>query len=147
MKARVLPLIILSLALAACSPFQRDFRRVADEGRPDGPTGAWQGRWTSEMNGHSGPLWCLVSPTVEEGGKAGRFDFRYRAGWGMFRFGDYTHRGAGWMDGGVMRVGGEMKLPDAVGTYRIDGTLSPDRFSARFESDRGDRGRIELSRP
>lgn len=141
--------LLLFLALVACSSYPRDFREVADEGPPDGPTGAWQGRWTSGMNGHSGPLWCLVSPARGEGdaGPDGRFDFRYRAGWGMFRFGDYTHEAAGRMDDGVLRVAGEMKLPDAVGTYRIDGTVTAERFSASFKSDRGDHGRIELRRP
>ena len=51
-------------------------------------TGPWVGTWKSDWNGHEGPLWCIVSETPNQ---PGSYDFRYRAGWGVLKFGNYVH--------------------------------------------------------
>jgi len=138
-------LLSLATLLSACSAYQRDFREAAAE-LPDPPPnalGAWKGSWHSEPSGHRGPLWCVVTPA-----EGGGHDFRYRAGWGAFQFGDYTHHvEAELAADGSLAVTGEMELPGGFGTYTIDGRLTATEFKARFTSDRGDRGTMTLSRP
>jgi len=139
-------LLLLSLVLASCSPFQRDFRRAAggfdaEAATADGP---WVGEWRSEVNGHHGPLWCLVSPSED---RPGHHDFRYRAGWGVLQFGDYTHRVPTRRGSGASLVlDDRMELPGGFGTYRVEGTLTPATFDATYRS-RGDHGTMTLRRP
>lgn len=135
----------VSAVILGCSVYPRDFRAAVaaqpvTHVSPDGP---WTGEWRSEVNGHHGPLWCVVSP-----GDAGRHAFRYRAGWGVMSFGDYTHVADTRSDGrGAISFAGEMELPGGAGTYAVEGKVTTDRFEARYRSDRGDRGVMTLSRP
>ncbi|NNC86889.1 MAG: hypothetical protein HKN82_00355 [Akkermansiaceae bacterium] len=141
------------LALAAgflavsCSPYQRDFRQAvaAAQGRHADPTGPWKGTWHSVPSGHDGPLWCIITETP---GRAGSYDFRYRAGWGILNFGDYTHTvPVKRRPGGALGVTGSMELPAAVGTYSLDGMVTNDRFDAKYTSTKGDHGTFTLRRP
>lgn len=114
-------------------------------GTARGPEGPWKGEWRSELNGHHGPLWCMIGDP--EGGQ-GIHEFRYRAGWGVLKFGDYTHRTATRRRGdGSLDFEGSMELPGDVGRYDVDGRVTAERFDARFRSDRGDRGTMVLRRP
>lgn len=140
----LLPLLLL----ASCVPssYTRDFvKETASQAKP--PTsaeGPWVGEWKSEVNGHEGPLWCIVHPSKE---KPGRYDFRYRAGWGMVHFGDYVHTIAAAPDvGGNLPLEGKMELPAGLGTYAVKGKLTPTEFTATYKS-KGDRGTMTLSRP
>jgi hypothetical protein len=142
---RRVALALMLSAVSACAPYGADFRRaVADQPQPPtGPEGPWRGEWRSEANGHHGPLWCLVAATEAPG----RHAFRYRAGWGMMSFGDYTHVAATKPDGrATIRFSGEMELPGGVGNYSVEGRVTPARFDARYRSDRGDHGVMSLSR-
>lgn len=133
------------LLAVACSHYSEDFRQaVAVQPRPaPGPEGPWKGEWRSEVNGHHGPLWCLV-----EREDADHHAFRYRAGWGVMKFGDYTHVAASRADGpDGIRFSGDMELPGGFGTYAVEGRVTPQHFEARYRSDSGDRGVMELSRP
>lgn len=139
------PLLLLPLLLGACSSYPRDFRAAASAVPSESALGAWKGHWISESNGHRGPLWCIVSATP---GQPGSTDFRYRAGWGVLQFGDYVHR----VDvtpgpDGIIELDHAMELPGGFGRYRIEGQVTPEAFRARFQSDRGDRGVMELERP
>ena len=143
-------LLVTALAVltASCgSVYQRDFRQaVADaKGVYNDPTGPWQGRWTSEPTGHEGPVWCMIS---EHPGKPDTYDFRYRAGWGLINFGDYVHTTkVSKAPDGSIRLKSSMELPEAFGTYTVDGTVTSKAFDARHSSDKGDRGTMALRRP
>lgn len=144
----VLPLLIGSL-LPSCSTFayQADFEKAvaAAPPAPADPTGPWKGSWKSNMNGHSGPLWCMVNPTP---GAQDSYDFRYHAGWGKFEFGDFTHTVPGAMTpANTLAVQGKMELAGFVGTYTVDGTATKDTFKAKYKSDQGDHGTMTLKRP
>jgi len=111
---------------------------------PVNAEGPWQGTWQSAVNGHHGPLWCMVQPSP---GRPGQYDFRYRAGWGVLRFGDYTHSVPGRLAGdGSLRLSGAMVLPAGLGTYQVDGRLTREAFVAGYRS-AGDRGTMDLRRP
>ncbi|MDB4492944.1 hypothetical protein N9200_02895, partial [Akkermansiaceae bacterium] len=57
--------IFASLLLASCSSYQREFKASTTEFRSaklkTTPTGPWKGTWKSEVNGHHGPLWCMIT--------------------------------------------------------------------------------------
>jgi hypothetical protein len=138
----------LAVALASCSvaTYPRSFDRAAAAMVRPPPTaeGPWEGKWTSRVNGHHGPLWCIVQPSP---GKPGHYDFRYRAGWGLIRFGDYTHTvPASLAADGSMLLAGQMVLPGGFGTYEVEGRLTRDTFEAVYKS-KGDHGTMSLRRP
>lgn len=146
---RWLPSILLTLAacfLTSCGSYHNAFAKAAADlpQPPKNAEGPWQGTWLSDVNAHTGPLWCIVEPNA---GVAGHYDFRYRAGWGVFRFGDYTHTVAAVpaADGSI-RLSGKMELPGGFGTYQVDGTLTHDTFKATYRS-KADRGTMTLTRP
>ncbi len=140
--------LFATAALTSCVPgtYHRDFKRDT-AGLPDppvSPEGPWIGRWKSKANGHEGPLWCMVHPTP---GQPGHYDFRYRAGWGALKFGDYVHpvETAPAADGSLP-LDSAMELPGGFGTYRVKGKLTADAFDATYSS-ANDRGTMTLRRP
>jgi hypothetical protein len=137
--------VVAILLLVGCGSYQRDFEKsVEAQSRPaSNALGPWVGEWRSEMNGHHGPLWCVIEP---HGG--GEHAFRYRAGWGVLRFGDYTHIVPTRSDGaGGLIFEGQMDLPGGVGVHHVEGRVTPESFDARYQSERGDHGRMSLKRP
>lgn len=131
------------LTLASCSSYQRDFRKATLTKPQPGPTGPWKGHWQSEVNGHYGPLWCLVSRDSEPD----LWKFRYRAGWGFLQFGDYTHQiTARPRKDGSLPVSGKMTLPNNFGTYSVHGLVTDDRLHLHYQGN-GDKGSMTLTRP
>ena len=144
----LLPLLVGTL-LPSCRTFayQADFEKavVAAPAVPVDPTGPWKGSWKSNMNDHSGPLWCLVSPSPDQ---ADSYDFRYHAGWGKFEFGDFTHTVPGALTPDkALAITGKMELPGFVGTYSVDGAATKVTFKAKYKSDHGEHGTMTLKRP
>lgn len=133
------------LLLASCTSYQRDFRSAVQSYQPSSlPTGPWKGTWQSEVNGHHGPLWCLLSQDRLD---PRLWNFRYRAGWGVLQFGDYVHHVAARpTPGGNLPVSGKMTLPNNFGTYAVKGVITPDRFDLRYQGN-GDKGTMTLTRP
>jgi hypothetical protein len=148
MKSLLLPLAAaMTVALSSCAnSYSRGFAE-ASAALPRPPVnaeGPWLGTWQSEVNGHSGPLWCIVQPTPD---RPGDYDFRYRAGWGALKFGDYTHTTPAKLAAdGSLNLRGEMDLPGGLGTYQVKGRLTRDSFTATYQSD-ADRGTMTLKRP
>ena len=138
--------VLAVAALSSCaSQYERDFRReaAAMTAAPTSPEGPWEGEWRSEMNGHHGPLWCMIRLSDPNTG-----DFRYRAGWDVLEFGDYTHQVPVVREkDGSITFSGSMDLPGGAGRHDVEGRVTKDRFDARYRSDRGDRGSMKLTRP
>jgi len=149
MNFRLLPLAAaLTWVLSSCGTgsYSRGFEQAATTMAkpPATAAGPWRGTWTSAANGHHGPLWCIVQPTPD---RPGHFDFRYRAGWGVLRFGDYTHTTQATLAAdGSLRLDGSMSLPGGLGTYQVKGRLTRDSFDATFRS-AADHGTMTLRRP
>ena len=139
--------VALSLVLCSCAnPYHRGFTEAsaALPRPPANAEGPWLGTWVSDVNGHTGPLWCIVQPTPD---RPGTYYFRYRAGWGVLKFGDYTHTiPAKLAADGSMKLSGEMALPCGFGNYQVEGRLSRETFNATYQSE-GDRGTMTLKRP
>lgn len=147
MKSFLLPLAA-ALALSSCGPnsYTREFVKASATlaSPPANAEGPWLGTWKSEVNGHTGPLWCIVKPNPD---RPADYDFRYRAGWGALRFGDYTHiTPARLANDGSMALVGEMKLPGGFGNYQVEGNLTRDTFTATYRGAE-DRGVMTLKRP
>ncbi|MES2923840.1 MAG: hypothetical protein V4819_19960 [Verrucomicrobiota bacterium] len=147
MKTLLLPLAA-ALAFSSCGPnsYTREFVKAsaALPRPPANAEGPWLGTWKSKVNGHTGPLWCIVKPNPD---RPGHYDFRYRAGWGVFQFGDYTHTTpAKLADDGSIALSGEMKLPGGFGTYQVEGKLTRETFTTTYQG-AGDRGIMTLKRP
>jgi len=144
MKTHWLTVLPLAL-LVSCSGYQRDFKRAASEFKQaKSPEGPWKGTWKSEINGHHGPLWCLVS---NDDTSPKTWQFRYRAGWGVLQFGDYIHRvDTKLKSNGSLPLDSSMTLPKNFGTYAVNGQITPTQFKVRFEGN-GDKGTMTLTRP
>lgn len=144
---RSLFLLALCGLLSSCFSYHVRFEKAVAgaAGKHVDLTGPWKGNWKSNWNGHEGPLWCIVTKSPD---KPGSYDFRYRAGWGIFKFGNYVHtipveKGAD----GASILKGEMKLPKLFGTHSLEGKISQDAFDAKYKSDKGDHGTMTLRRP
>lgn len=135
--------IFAGLLLASCSSYQKDFRNTSLTKPSPTPTGAWKGTWKSEVNGHHGPLWCLVSQAPND---PHLWDFRYRAGWGILQFGDYTHRIRTTKKNNTLSLNHSMTLPKNFGTYRVIGKVTPSEFTTTYQGS-GDKGTMTLTRP
>lgn len=147
MKSLLLPLAA-ALTLASCGPnsYTRGFveASAALVRPPANAEGPWRGTWKSDVNGHTGPLWCIVRPNPK---RPGEYDFRYRAGWGAVQFGDYTHTTpVRHGDNGSIALSGEMILPGGFGKYQVEGKLTRETFTATYRS-AADRGAMTLQRP
>ncbi|MGJ8698048.1 MAG: hypothetical protein ACSHYF_17140 [Verrucomicrobiaceae bacterium] len=139
-------LLLASLTLlASCSSYHLDYEKAAKNFKEaKDPAGPWQGTWKSEVNGHHGPLWCLVSRDPQ---KPNDWKFRYRAGWGILKFGDYTHPvNAPLKPNGTLPLDDKMTLPNNFGTYAVKGTITPKDFKVRYQGN-GDKGTMTLARP
>lgn len=135
--------VLALFLLASCSSYQRDFRKASLTKPSPSPTGTWKGTWKSEVNGHHGPLWCIITrdPSAPD-----TYNFRYRAGWGIFQFGDYTHRIVTQKEDRTLPLDHSMTLPKGFGTYQIEGKVTPEEFQATYSGE-GDRGTLQLRRP
>lgn len=148
MNLRLIPLAAaIAVAVSSCTnSYHRGFAEAAAAlpRPPANAEGPWLGTWKSDVNGHTGPLWCIVQPTPD---RPGAYDFRYRAGWGVLKFGDYTHTTLAKLAAdGSMKLSGEMSLPGGFGNYQVEGRLTRESFSATYRS-KGDRGTMTLNRP
>ena len=138
--------IVLPLSSCGTGSYARGFAAssTAMVRPPVNADGPWQGAWVSVFNGDHRPLWCIVQRSA---GRPGYYDFRYCAGWGVVRFGDYTHRVAARLaSDGSLKLNGAMILPAGLGTYRVDGRLTREAFVAEYQS-ANDCGKMELRRP
>jgi hypothetical protein len=127
-----------------CSTFNRDWKAAAKTFQPnDDITGAWDGAWLSDVNGHHGRLRAIVSRNGPDGYTA-RFKARF---WKIFTYG-YTiplrarrESGQGWLLNGEENLG---KL--AGGVYHYAAQADPEKFHSTY-SNKYDHGTFDLKRP
>lgn len=102
-------------------------------------SGRWVGRWSSDANGHSGPLRATLTPTAN--GYTATFVGRFA---GVVPFVYRTPLQVVGTDGDVLHLAAERRLP-LFGTFRTDAVVSPGAFDATFRSGK-DSGRFTLTR-
>ena len=143
---RLSPLILLvaGLALSGCSTiYQQKWKRAQrDAASTEGVTGAWEGRWRSDVNQHEGKLRCIVTKTAETD-----YDFHFWATWSVFA-GTYHVKAPDFVseNGGASHFKGSKNLGRLTGgVYTFSGDIDGDEFEARYES-RIDQGIFSLKR-
>ena len=149
------------LMLTSCSAgFNREWRQALADGRGSERhelTGAWQGTWRSEVNGHHGELRCIVSLVGKDGypegsdahscyiGQTTRFHYHATFMKSLSATYDVTHQVFRTKDG--FTFSGDQKLSGiGGGFYHYEGRGTPARFSATFRR-ASDHGVFELERP
>jgi len=135
------------LLLASCTDFKKAWaeeleKAGAEKAAPHDLTGAWEGTWTSKMNGHNGKLRCIVTKQ-----KDGQYEFHYWAQWQRVLSGSFTANYKVVEKGEKYTVTGEKDLGKLGGKFTHKGTATSDTFTATYKSDVGDHGVFELKRP
>ncbi len=105
----------------------------------DPHSGRWVGRWSSDANGHSGPLRANITPTAT--GYTATFAGRFA---GVVPFVYRTPLDVVGTSGDVVYLTAERRLP-LFGTFRTDAVVTPGAFDATFRSGK-DSGRFTLTR-
>jgi len=131
------------LLTCSCSTFNRDWKEAAKQSPPtDSIEGRWEGRWLSDVNGHTGKLLCLLSPESH-----GNYEARFRAAyWKVFRFSyavplRFQQRDTAWHFTGDEDLG---KL--AGGICHYEGQVTPRKFFSTYWS-KYDHGTFQMERP
>jgi hypothetical protein len=139
-------LALLAVALlSGCSTFNRDWKRMAETPPPSqGIEGRWQGKWKSDVTGHTDRLRCIVSKK-EENVCLARFHANYKI---LFRFSyRYTVPLKVEERDGKFHFEGEANLHwYAGGIYRYKGTATPTNLYSTYQS-KADHGSFEMLRP
>lgn len=102
-------------------------------------SGRWAGQWSSETDGHHGPLRATLIPTA--GGYDARFTGRFAT---VIPFVFRSHLDVVGFDGEAVFLTAERRIP-LFGTFRTDAVVTPWRFDATFRSGK-DAGRFTLTR-
>ena len=139
-RSRCIAALVLLVAVAGCSSFDRDYRQPVTSASARGIDGSWEGRWQSQAGHGGGGLRAILTRTAPDACHA-----RFRAQfWGIFEADeevDLHLSGAspihasgeadlGWLKGGV---------------YRYEATITPVKFDASYES-KHDHGVFNLER-
>lgn len=139
----LLAVVLFALCVCGCSTFNRDWRNAAQQpAPPNSIEGRWEGAWTSDVNGHTGKLRCLLS---HESDSLYRAWFRATY-WKVFRFGyavtlEVQERQGTWLFSGEENLG---KM--AGGVYHYEGRATPTNFHLTYRS-KYDHGVFEMRRP
>lgn len=136
--------LFLCLLLTSCSTgFRREWREAVAAGPQPGASGAWEGEWRSDVNGHHGRLRAVISSAKDA---SGTHEVHYHATWAKILSGGFrcTHRIQ--PAAGGLALEGNHRMPDwAGGLYRYDGRIRGDQFEAGYSSSK-DHGVFRMTR-
>jgi len=143
LSLQVLLPLALSLFLTGCSSFSREWRTTLKQPQAaDSIAGAWEGRWVSDLSGHEGKLWCIMTRKTESEYDA-RFKARYKK---IFSF-SYTVPMQVKRSGNSWKFEGEADLGKiAGGVYNYTGAASTTNFFSTYDN-KYDHGKFEMARP
>ena len=132
MKRLILAGFVLAVAtvLSGCSTFNRDWNKAASNPIPPASVaGAWDGKWLSDHNGHTGRLQCLFTENPD-----GTYQARFRAVYAKYIRVGYTanfrmepvtagetkFQGSadlGWLRGGLYGYEGRIRTTNFFSIY------------------------------
>lgn len=143
MKVKTVVLAGLLPILAGCFSFNRDWKAAVREPLPqDDITGPWEGKWTSEENGHNDRLRCIIRP-----GSTNTYDARFRANYRKVLHFSYTVPLQAKRIDGAYAFSGQADLGKlAGGLYTYEGTATPTNYFSTYHS-KYDHGTFEMHRP
>ena len=142
--------VFFCLCLASCSlGYTSKWKKAAGQpaSQAEPLSGAWQGTWRSDKNGHSGELLAIVIPQRANKDHKASYTFRYKATWQGFLSGVFEaeHLAEPSQPAGTWLLTGEKHLGLLAGVYRFSGTATPKHFRARYVS-LSDEGVFEMNR-
>lgn len=142
-KCRWLLAVVALLLLTGCSSFNREWSAAGKSPTPaDSMTGRWEGRWSSDVNGHNGALRCIISPVTNDVVRA-----QFRATYLKVARFSYTVPLQVTASNGVWHFCGEENLGVmAGGVYRYAGAANSTNFNATYTS-KHDWGVFRMTRP
>jgi len=147
--SRLIRLVLAALSLVCLPSCGTAFRKAWNNApAANGVAGKWEGTWLSAVNGHTGTLKCVVTPSKVDGKFffEGDHSFLYRATWKSILSGSYKAVHHVEKKGGTYVFKGDHLMPDwAGGKYHYEGTVKGDAFSACYECAM-DRGTFTMKR-
>jgi hypothetical protein len=135
--------LVAGLLLAAgCSQFEKNWKQAGQQDFPESQmAGRWMGTWTSETDGHSGELRCLISDL-----DGGAFNAAFRSTYGnVFKFDHTVTLYAVNLRGMWTFEGSENLGLFAGGMYEYKGKAGANKCFATYKS-RNDEGSFEMHR-
>lgn len=135
--------VLAVLLLTGCSSFQSEWKTALTQPRETSDiSGAWEGKWLSDKNGHTGKLRAILKKS-----DADHYDAHFHATfWKILRA---TYRVPLRYDeqNGVYTLSGESNLGRlAGGAYTYQAEATPTRFFSTYKS-KYDHGTFEMERP
>jgi hypothetical protein len=127
-----------------CSSFNHDWKAAAQKPAPAGDiSGAWDGQWLSDVNGHHGRLRCILTKKNEA-----TYDAHFKARfWKIFNASYTIPLELKPGTNGNYRLEGDRDLGKlAGGVYRYDGEATPTLFRSQY-TNKYDHGTFEMKRP
>jgi len=138
--------IVAVLLLCGCCSFNRAWNKAGRTPPPpaDSIEGRWEGRWLSDVNGHTGRLRCVLT---RGGNNTNTYTAHFRATyWKIFRY-SYKADFPFEPREGVWHFLGDKNLGWlAGGVYHYEGRVSPTNFYSTYRS-KYDHGVFEMTRP
>jgi hypothetical protein len=137
---RVFGAVLCGFVTISCSSFDSHWRAASVRGG-DPFAGRWDGTWHSTRGTHHGGLQCVFTQV-----DASQYRADFKAHWQIFA-GDYSVVFETKTHGRELRFQGKQDLGGlGGGVYTYTGTVTPERFQARYDSSY-DTGVFELKRP
>ena len=128
--------------MCGCSSFNGEWAKAPSPSGPTDIAGRWEGRWTSDKDGHTGSLKCVITKTADQCYRA-HFAATY---WKIFRFA-YVAELKGVLEGNDIHLTGDEDLGKlAGGVYSYDGHADDANFKCTYKS-KYDFGQFIMSRP
>lgn len=145
MKFKRLVILLWAVPLLlnmGCRSFERDFAAAKATSDDDPVSGAWQGRWISDRNGHRGTLKAVLHPDG-----ADQYRARFKATfWKIFSASYDVQLSVVQTTATKTRLNGSTDLGWlAGGDYEYDATVAGDAFDATYKS-KADHGHFEMKR-
>ena len=133
----------LCFALVSCTDFKKNWaEELTKNNKPTDLTGAWEGTWKSDVNGHTGKLRCIITKQPD-----GQYEFHYWAQWQKVLSGSFRQNYEVKKKGNTFTFSGEKDLGKFGGKFDHQGTATATTFKATYVAEKGDKGTFELSRP
>ena len=134
---------ILMLLVTGCSSFNREWKSALAQPHPDSDiSGAWEGRWLSERNGHTGRLRGVFTKA-----DADRYNAHFHATFWKILHATYEVPLKYKEKDGEILLSGESDLGKlSGGVYKYEAKATPARFSCTYKS-KYDHGTFEMKRP
>ena len=140
---KLLFVLMGAMVLTGCSTFHREWETALAQPTPaDEITGAWEGRWLSDKNGHTGRLRAVVRKSGPE-----EYDAHFHAVfWKIFRAAYHVPLQVD-EDNGLFILSGKEDLGFlSGGTYTYQGEATPVQFFSTYKS-KYDHGTFQMARP